>query len=175
MKKDDCFRLGHVAKTHGFKGILSIKIDSDDPEYYSTIKSLLIENNSSLTPFFIEEFQYNNNGFAKIKLEDIDSSDSARPLLGKSIYLPLELLPKLDADQFYFHEIIGYQVIDNKEGSLGTITNVIDDTPQPILEINTGNTEVLIPIVDEFIERVDKTQGIIFTKCPEGLISLYKE
>ena len=50
MTKDDCFYIGRVAKTHGIKGEVTIKLDVDDPSAYLDMKYFLLEINKVLTP-----------------------------------------------------------------------------------------------------------------------------
>jgi 16S rRNA processing protein RimM len=89
------------------------------------------------------------------------------------LYLPLNLLPELSEDQFYFHEIIGFTVEDANYGTIGTLTGVNDTTSQALFEIEKDDKQVLIPMNDQFLEKVDKKNKTIYVKTPEGLIDLY--
>jgi 16S rRNA processing protein RimM len=91
------------------------------------------------------------------------------------LYLPLELLPQLEDDKFYFHEIIGFTMTDVNFGDVGIITGVNDSTSQSLFEVNQNGIEILIPMNDEFITKVDKPNKTITVNTPEGLIDLYLE
>ena len=93
-------------------------------------------------------------------------------MIGKSVYLPLSQLPKLADDQFYFHEIIGFEVIDSLKGPIGTIIGVNDASSQVLLEVEHKNRKILIPFVDEFIQQFDKKQKQLYLSIPEGLLYL---
>ena len=93
-------------------------------------------------------------------------------MIGKSVYLPLNQLPKLDDDQFYFHEIIGFKVIDYVLGPIGIITGVNDASSQVLLEVEHNDRQILIPLVDELIQQLDKQQKQIYLYIPEGLLDL---
>ena len=73
----------------------------------------------------------------------------------------------------YYHEIIGFTVIDNEFGEVGTVTSVNDTTAQALFEIDRNGKEILIPINDQFIQKVDHAGKTIFLEVPEGLIDLY--
>lgn len=173
MTTKDCFLLGHVAKTHGFKGEISIKIDADDPYRYEGIEALFIEVHKQLTPFFLNYFKINNKGIAKVKIEDVDTEENARLLLGNNVYLPLTALPPLKGNNFYYHEVIGFKVIDKLKGEIGTIADVMDQTSQAILVIDFNGKEVLIPITNETIISVERKDKKLNINAPEGLIDLY--
>jgi 16S rRNA processing protein RimM len=179
MNIETCYYLGYTSKVHGKQGELIIKLDVDFPEEYTNLESVFIQLNkkdNSLIPFFISNSQLLNNGSLKIKIEDINSIDEAKPLIGKELYLPLNTLPELSGTKFYYHEIINYEVIDSVKGNIGKIKHVLDYPTQAIFEIiNSNKQEILIPITDEIITKVDRENKTINIITPEGLIDIYLE
>ena len=93
--------------------------------------------------------------------------------MGSELYLPLSFLPKLTGNKFYFHEIIGFEVIDADHGNIGIIQSVNDTTSQALFEILKGDKELLIPITDQIITKVDRATKTIHVTTPEGLVDLY--
>lgn len=174
MEKDQCFYLGKITKIVGFKGEIAVFIDSDEPENYSRIESVFVEFNSGLIPFFVEYIKARNkNNQFTIKFEDIDDHEEAARLQGCELYLPLAALPALEGNAFYFHEVEGFSVTDHLKGPVGTIIKVLDYPGNPLFEISHGDKIILVPLQDQFIEKVDRTTRQIFIKAPEGLIDLY--
>lgn len=175
MNKKDCFFLGKIVKKYSFKGELLAKLDTDEPELYENLDSLFIDLRGNLVPFFIESSQLHKSELLRIKFEDVDTEADADSLMKSELYLPLDFLPELDDDKFYFHEIIGFAVEDSNFGTVGVITGVNDSTAQALFEIDRDGIQILIPMNDEFIEKVDKPNKTIFVNTPEGLIDLYLE
>lgn len=179
MNIEECFYLGYTSKVHGKQGELIAKLDVDSPEKYKKLESVLIrvhKQDNVLIPFFIQTVQVLNNGTLKLKIDDIDSVDAVKELIGKELYLPLTQLPKLTGNKFYYHEVVGYTVVDEIKGELGTITKVLDYPTQAILEItHSSKKEILVPITDEVIKNVDRDEKRIDVLAPEGLIDLYLE
>ena len=172
MTKEDCFYLGRVAKTHGIKGEVTIKLDVDDPSAYRDMKFFLLEINKVLTPFFVEKVVCRGDKFF-VTIQDIKTVEAASTLTGKEVYLPLEMLPKLTGKQFYYHEIKGFTLVDDEKGELGPIADVIEYPTQAILQVFKDKKEILIPILDEVIQKVDRKAKKLFIKAPEGLIEMY--
>jgi len=173
MQKTDCFYLGKIVKKYSYKGELLAKLDTDEPELYENMDSILVELKNNLVPFFIEASQFHKSELLRIKFEDVENEQDADALLKCDLYLPLEFLPKLDDDKFYFHEIIGFKVEDENYGDVGVIKSVNDSTAQFFFEIDKDGVEILIPMNDEFISKIDKPNKTIYVKTPEGLIDLY--
>ena len=172
MTKDDCFYLGRVAKTHGIKGEITIKLDVDDPSAYHYMKYFLLEINKVLTPFFVEKIVNSGDKFF-VTIQDIRTVEAASALTGKEVYLPLEMLPKLSGKQFYYHEIKGFTLIDAEKGELGPIAEVIEYSTQAIIQVIKDGKEILIPILDQVIQKVDRKAKKLYVKAPEGLIDMY--
>jgi len=173
MKKEDCFYLGKIVSKFSFKGELLIKLDTDEPENYVKMESVFVDYNKNLVPFFIERSSLHKSDLLRVKFEDVDSEADADDLMKAEIYLPLSLLPKLEGDKFYFHEVIGFKIVDRVFGEVGVIKHINDSTSQALFEIDRDGIEVLIPMNDEFIDTVDREANIVFVNTPEGLIDLY--
>ncbi len=173
MNKKDCFYVGKIVKKYSFKGELLVKLDTDEPDIYENMESVFVELRNNLVPFFIESSQLHKSELLRIKFEDVDCEMDADSLLKCDLYLPLEFLPQLDDDKFYFHEIIGFTVEDVNFGKVGIVKSINDTTAQALFEIDRDGIEILIPMNDAFIKNVDKKKKMITVETPEGLIELY--
>jgi 16S rRNA processing protein RimM len=173
MDKKDCFFVGKIVKKYSFKGELLIKLDTDEPELFEDMESVFVDLKNNLVPFFIEASQLHKSELLRVKFEDVDTEQDADSLLKCGLYLPLEFLPKLEDGKFYYHEIIGFKVEDINYGSVGIVKSINDTTSQPLFEIDRDGIEILIPMNDAFIKKVDKKKKLIVVETPEGLIDLY--
>jgi 16S rRNA processing protein RimM len=173
MQKENCFYLGKIVKKYSFKGELLVKLDTDAPEIYTEMESVFVEKSKKLIPFFIEKSSLHKSALLRVKFEDVDGDEDADLLLGAKLYLPLDLLPKLSGNKFYFHEIIGFTIEDVNFGIVGIVTGVNDSTAQALFEIDRNGTQILIPLIDSFIKKVDKKNKIIQIEVPKGLIEIY--
>lgn len=173
MKKEDCFYLGKIVKKYSFKGEVLVKLDTDEPELYEKLESVFIAMGNDLVPFFIEESSLHKSNLLRLRIEDVSTEEDADALLKCKLYLPLSALPKLSGNKFYFHEVIGFAVKDDRFGKVGVIKGVNDTTAQPLFRIDREGKEILIPMNDEFIKKVDRDKRVIEVNTPEGLIDLY--
>ena len=173
MRKEDCFYLGKIVRKHSFKGEVVIKLDTDEPELYQEMESIFVDLGNNLIPFFIEKSLLQKGNQLRVQFEDLYTEEEADAILKADVYLPLELLPKLSGNKFYFHEVIGFKAVDVNYGLVGTIEGVNDKTAQPLFEITNGDKEVFIPMIDDFIKKVDRENKVIEVETPQGLIELY--
>jgi 16S rRNA processing protein RimM len=173
MRKEDCFYLGKIAKKFSFKGEVLAYLDTDEPELYQNLESVFVDLNKSLVPFFIESSSLHKEKFLRVRFEDIQTEAEADEIMGSELYLPLSMLPQLEGTQFYFHEVIGFDVLDTKHGNIGKISAINDSGAQPLFEIDKDGMELLIPLIDDFIIDLDRKNKTITLETPEGLVALY--
>jgi 16S rRNA processing protein RimM len=168
----DYFYLGKVIKQHGYSGKLSIYFDTDEPEEYLNIEMVFINISGNLVPYFISELSLLNNK-AVVSFADVNNDELARELVDKEIYLPLELLPILSGNKFYYHEVPGMMVEDKEFGKIGKVKAVLEYPNQAVLQVFHDKKEVLIPINDQVIDTFDREDNTITVTTPEGLLDIY--
>lgn len=172
MKKEDCYLLGKITRRHGLAGNVILKLDTDQPELYKKLDSIFVEINGLLVPFFLEK-----SSWSKLDALNIAFKNSSEALvdqsLGKSVFLPLTSLPKLTGNQFYYHEIIGYEILDENDNHCGIIRSVNDQTAQNYFVTNLDGKEVVIPIIKDWIIEVNRDDQFIKMQLPEGLIDVF--
>ncbi len=173
MNKDDFFYLGKILKTHGNKGQVIVLLDVDDPEDYIALESVYLDLHGERIPFFIKTLELKHNRKAVIQFQDFDSIEDSTSLTGLEMYLPVTTLPSLKGNQFYYHEIIGFEVVDENHGNIGVIEDILELPHQSLFQIRNGEKEILIPVVDDIIQKVDRKKKQLLIKAPEGLIEIY--
>ena len=172
MRLDDCFQLGKVIKPHGLKGQVSVLLETDYPENYTEMESVFVLVQNKLVPFFIESIDIQRDR-ATIKFDGIDSQEDALTLRDAVLYLPLDVLPPLEGTSFYFHEITGFTIVDEKLGPIGLVQAVYDSGAQNLISALYNDKEILIPVHDDILKHIDREEEKIFVSLPDGLIDLY--
>lgn len=175
MKKDDCFHLGYLAKSHGIKGEFKAVFDVDDPSAYTKLDAVFVEVNKKLVLFAIKSLRKDKEKGFVIGLEGVNTRNDSDALAKKQLYLPLEILPPLTGKKFYFHEIQGFQIVDTVHGKIGKVKRVIEYPGNPVIESTFGKPNILLPINDELIQEVDRDKKELRVTTPEGLIDLFSE
>lgn len=174
MRKEECFYLGKIVSKYSYKGEVLVKLDTDEPEIYENLESVFIAmKGGNLVPFFIDKCRLHKSNLLRIDFEEVKDEAAADRIMRHELYLPLAALPKLEGDKFYFHEIIGFTVLDAVHGNIGTISGVNDTTSQAIFEVDHNGKQILIPMTDEILGKVDRENKIIHVTTPDGLVALY--
>ena len=171
MDIDSCFKIGWILKPHGLKGEVTVMLDEDAPEDFSSIESVFIEQNKRLVPYFIKVISMHGKK-AFVKFEDVDSVDTATKISKQSLYIQKAIRPKSGRGEFYNDEIIDFEVHDEEKGLLGKVREIMQAGPNRLLVVDHDNKEVLIPVNGPFIASVNKAKKKVVVNLPEGFLEL---
>lgn len=170
--KDEFFYLGTLTRPFGLKGELCAFFDTDNPERYTQFDALFLDLDGEKIPYTVEHIAYRGNNQFVIKFDGIGPNE-CREFAQVELYLPLSQLPPLDGNRFYFHEVIGFTVIDERLGEIGTCQDFLEVSNNPIMQVNHNGTEILIPASQQFVTQVDRENRILHVSTPEGLVEIY--
>lgn len=172
MKIEDCFYVGYITKTKGLKGEVQIYFEFSDYEDLE-LDSVFIEINGKLIPYFVAVGKLQTNSTGYFYFEDIDTVEKAEKLIRKKVYLPNSKMPEREEGDFYYEDLVGYTVKDEKAGELGEITEVLEYPQQYIAVVPYKFREVMFPLNDDIIVSIDEETSVLEVKLPEGLIDIY--
>jgi len=171
VNSDDYYQLGHIVKTHGLAGDVVVHLDVSFPSSYSKLDLLFIKKDGQLIPHFIKKIQISQDK-ARISLDEIFTKDAADLIVGKEVYLPLKYLPKLKAGEYYYHDLIDFEVISN-DMVLGRVAKIYDLGTQHLFSVLIDGIEAMIPFNEHIIKEVDLENRKIVVELPDGLIDIY--
>jgi 16S rRNA processing protein RimM len=174
MKKTDCYSLGYTQRISGLQGEVVLLLDVDDPNRYAGLDAVFLEIDDNLVPFFIKKVRISGNQ-AYLRIENIETADQAKQLVGCTCWLPLTALPALEGNRFYFHEIPGFEVVDEREGRIGIAEEVIDRMMQPVLRVTDEALEYFIPLAEGVVTKLNRETKTLHVICPDGLLNIYRD
>ena len=164
----EVFRAGKINKTHGVNGELNCNINADTIDMAEYI---VLDMDGIFVPFFVSNIRIKSSNSVLITLEDVEDETEARKLIGKDIYLPIELMS--DDDMLSYEYFVGFTVV-NADEKLCEISFVDDQTVNILFGIKTEDGEILLPAVEDFIAEVDNENKILYTNYPVELVELNK-
>ena len=125
----------------------------------------------SFLPYFVESTKIKAEEEIYIKLENIDSREAALKLSAKQVWLPEADFKKFAAKNAPA-SMLGYSIIHNAE-SLGEILELIEQPHQLLCRLEIQGKEVLIPLHEETLKKVDHKKKEVVVELPDGLLDVY--
>lgn len=165
-------RIGKIVAAHGLKGEVILVHHLGKKTALQDVAALFIEDSQKqLIPWFIEKASARNEEECVVKLEDIHSRESAKKVFPKDVWLTDSDFQKLVAANAPI-ALLGYEVIDGNR-SLGNIIEVIEQPHQVLCTISYMNKDVLIPLHQDSLVKIDRKQKKVFVALPDGLLEVY--
>ncbi len=166
------FKIGKFVAVHGLKGELLLKHSFGKKTSLKGMETIFIEEKKeSFIPWFIESAKIKSEEETYMKLEGIDTREAAAKLTQKEIWLTEADFKKFAAKTSPIN-LLGYTIIHNDE-SLGEILEVIEQPHQLLCRLEIKSKEVLIPLHEQFLKKIDHKKKQVRVELPEGLLDIY--
>ena len=163
---EDLLVVGYVAGAHGVKGLLRVKPFSDDAEALLTVQEWWLDKPSTHRVKVLDVRDHSDEILASIA--SVRTREEAEALKGSQILISRSLFPELDEDEFYWVDLIGMKVINQRNEELGIVHNLLDNGVHQVLRVDAGivestqkRREILIPFVSHFVGEINKNSGTI--------------
>ncbi|MDY6062548.1 MAG: ribosome maturation factor RimM [Erysipelotrichaceae bacterium] len=162
-------KIAKIINTHALKGELKLDLYTDFPfERFKKGNVLSIFFNNQHQEVIVEKFRIFKN-FGYIIFKGYEDINRVLPFKNHDIYIDDDQVDELD-DGYYFHELIGLEVFDETNNSLGIVNEVVEGVTHNNIRVISSQHQFLVPFIDEFIIDVDLNAQKIVIKLIEGLL-----
>lgn len=168
MNPSPFISVARIVKTHGVKGELSVRPDSNLPlDFLLEIPVRLLPPGVNSDELRVTSIRPGPKG-PLLKLSGIDSIDVASTLRGLEIAIRESDLPEewMEAE----FDPVDFVVIDETRGELGTVREVIITGANDVWVVGLDDKEVLIPVIEDVVLLIDHESSVIQVKLLPGLI-----
>ena len=163
--------LGRITKTSGYEGAVAVRLEKIFTENIPLMESVFLEIEGRPVPFFIAELEYSGADILKLSFDGYDSNEKLSEFIGCRIFLTSGISD--DNLKEENQSLIGYKVFVSEDKVLGSISEVLSNNGQWLINVKSINKkDILIPFHEDFIVRMDKRKKVIFMNIPEGLTDI---
>ncbi|HEX2846599.1 MAG TPA: ribosome maturation factor RimM [Chitinophagaceae bacterium] len=166
------YKIGKLVAVFGLKGELVLKHTLGKKTSLKGLQAIFIEEKKqSFIPWFIETTKIKTDEEVYLKLEGVDTREAAMKLTQKEIWIPEPDFKKLAAKSAPA-SILGYTIINDNE-PLSEILEVIEQPHQLLCRLEINQKEVLIPLNEQTIQKIDHKKKQVSVSLPDGLLEIY--
>ncbi len=173
MDLESLQRIGKLGKPWGNQGELTVHLEEVDLEDLVHTGSLFVDIEGQKVPFFFSSLRDQGRSGILVKFEDFGDPQSAGILVGRDLYGPPGILSDASDESWDPDQCIGMLVSDEEHGELGEVVGMDGTDDNPVMVIQHGAREILIPLADEMIVGIDPEQNVMVVRTPPGLLDLY--
>lgn len=174
ISEDSLVESGQIVGTHGLRGDLKVRPLSGDPAPLLSATEVFLRLPDGRLHKTEPLRQSLHKGIVLLRFDGFESLTAVEGLKGCQILLDRNLLPELDQDEFYWHQIEGAKVIDREYGEIGHLKSMFTTAAHDTWVVEGLAGEVMIPVVAEFIVAINAEQKLIEVDLPTGLIGVDK-
>ncbi len=164
--------IGKFVSAHGLTGELLLQHELGKKTTLKGLQAIFIEDKKgAFIPWFIESATMKTETEIYLKLEGITTREAAQKLSQKKVWLTETDFKKFAAKSSPA-SLLGYLIINNKE-QLGDVLEVIEQPNQLLCRLDIKGKEVLIPLNESTLQKIDHTKKAVTVDLPEGLLDIY--
>jgi 16S rRNA processing protein RimM len=161
--------VGRIVKPHGIRGEVVVEVLSEAPERFARGSRLEAgDPEGERIPVRVRQAR-NDRGRLLVSFAEVPDRDAAEELRGVLLSIDRQEASPTAEGTYYDWQLEGLEVLDEDGIRLGTVVRVLEGAANDLWVVDTGNKEVMVPAVDEFVRRVDLEEGRIVVHVIPGL------
>lgn len=162
--------VGTIVNTHGIKGEVKVKSNSDFTETrFQPGEVLTIERNGEVMELTIASYRV-HKGFHMLKFEGINNINDIEYLKNEVLLQEREHEDiELAENEYYYSDIIGCTVFDEQDTPIGRVIEIFETGANDVWVVK-GEKEYLIPYIADVVKSVDVEGRKIVITPMEGLL-----
>ena len=164
-------KIGTVVSKHGYKGSIKVSLLLSNIKAFQDIDFIFLDIDRCLIPFKVDRINSSSDNSIILKLQELNSDEDASEVILKNVYLDKKNSKFIDEESFFYNELLNFVVFKDSK-KIGKIVNINDKLPQPVFEILINDKKFMVPIHDDFIQKIDKEKKSIHIVIPDGLLEI---
>ena len=162
--KHDLFAVAKILTPHGVRGEVKLLPLTDFPHRFAQTEFLLLADRTKL---YFESVRMQKNAIL-VKIRGFDTPEDWIPLRNKELFVTEDALMPLPAGQYYIHQIVGLEVVDEQEQVLGRVTDVLQTGSNDVYVVKSmDGKELLLAAIDSVVKDIDIAAGRMRVLIPE--------
>ena len=159
--------MGKLGSTYGIRGWLRVYSSTEYAESIFDYQPWFLKIKGQWQPTELESWKHHNHELIA-KLKNVNDRETAQSLANVEIGVDLSVFPQLEEGDYYWHDLIGCNVVNLEGYAMGTVTEMMETGSNDVLVVRAnskdafGKQERLIPFLyEQVVKRVDLTTKVI--------------
>lgn len=177
IRRSELAAIGYIPKTHGLRGELNVQLN--EPFFpFEALQHVVLNIDGIYVPFRIASSRPRGDMGALLMLEDVNSADEASAYTGHELFALLREMPDTededdnDENGLYAEDLEDFEIIAPDGQRIGIIDHVDTSTMNTLLYVRLpDNSEVLVPLAEDWILDMDPEHEQITMDIPEALLN----
>ena len=165
----ELLEIGRIVRSHGLTGRVKVLSYLESQAVLDDLDQVAIGRKVHETKAYGLDAVQKGEGWFVLKLRGVESRDAAAALVGLSLWIPSEKMMRLPDGEYYWHEIIGLEVVTEDDRSLGKVVSVFPTGSNDVYVCRGNGREILLPAIGDVVRRIDRDRKVMEVRLLKGL------
>jgi 16S rRNA processing protein RimM len=160
---DSELEIGVIGRPHGVRGQVLVWLHNPASTLMHELKAILVESPSGKrTTLAVGTTKLGTKGSTVLESSSLASREAAEAVKGWKVLIDKSILPPVeDADEFYYHELIGLSVVTPSGAVIGRVREVMETSTDVLVIDRAAGGELMVPMVSQFVHEFDRAAGVV--------------
>jgi len=155
MDNSSRVNIGVVAKAHGIRGEVSVRLWGENPHSLKAVSKVWLDQDGTLTEKKVVSLRPDKERLL-LMLEGTPDRNAAELLRGQEVYVLRGQLAEPEEGEYYIIDLIGCTVSTSSGQTVGTVTDVLQPGGNDVYVLSApGGGSVMLPAVPVLITDID--------------------
>jgi 16S rRNA processing protein RimM len=159
-----------IVGAHALRGLLRVRPHQPPAPSLAPGRTVLVDRAGTRRALRVRSANPHGRGLLLLSLEGVDDRSAAEALAGATILVEASALPPAGEGEFYYHEVVGFDVVTVGGERLGTVASTFSTGPNDVWIVREGEREHLIPVIADVVRAIDRPGRRIVIDPLPGLL-----
>jgi 16S rRNA processing protein RimM len=160
--------VGTLRRSHGIRGDMLVEVITDFPERLKPGTQVYVGDKKQTLK--ITRRRSHNEGMI-LGFEGISTAEQTAKYRAQTVYVPAEGRPPLPEGEYYHHQIIGLNVVDESGVALGVVTEIIETGANDVYVVKGADQrEILLPALKQVLLDINLDTKTMRVHLLPGLV-----
>jgi 16S rRNA processing protein RimM len=165
----ELLEIGRIIRSHGLTGRMKVLSYLESHDVLDNLAEVSVGRSVQGAAAFPLDSVQTGQGYFILKLRGIDDKDAATQLVGSSLWMPSQKMKKLPDGEYYWHDIIGLEVVTEEGRILGRIESVFPTKSNDMYVCRGNGKEILLPAIEDVVRKIDMDHRLMEVRLLNGL------
>ena len=161
--------VGKLRRPHGVRGEMLMDVLTDFPERLAPGVRVFVGEDHR--PISIRSSRPQMDALL-VAFQGFTTPEAVGQFRNLLVYVRADEIPSLGEGEYYHHEMLGMQVVEEGGSPVGVITEILESAAHDVFVVQTADKhEVLIPMTDTVVIKVDVKRREMQVRLPARIIT----
>jgi 16S rRNA processing protein RimM len=160
--------VGKLGRPHGVRGEIFLHVLTDFPERLKP--GVMVFLGPDYRQIEIKSLRWHRDALL-LSLAGYHTSEAVAALTNQYLFVRAEDRPPLPEGEYYHHQLIGMQVLDEDGQLLGTLSQILETGANDVyVVLPSQGPEILLPAIEDVILEIDLSQRQMLVRLLPGML-----